>query len=207
MCWSNTAFATGTRPGCATQVPSQPSVTSRSLSWRTFSSAASFAAGSFLIGICAAMPPIAGRAAPVAGLHQQQRVGAHERRGHRHLRAVGEAEILVGAEFLDAGKDVVPAPDVESRRVRAQLVEDLVHLEGGDHRFDQRRGLDAALAECPVLSGKRQRCRSRGAPRGATPSSAGRSTGPSRARAAPWRYGRSTARSRRCRRRPACRRR
>ncbi len=45
---------------CATQVPSQPSVTSRSLSWRTFSSAASFAAGSFLIGICAAMPPIAG---------------------------------------------------------------------------------------------------------------------------------------------------
>jgi hypothetical protein len=40
------------------------------------------------------------RAAPVAGLHQQQRVAAHERRGHRHLRAVGEAEILVAANFL-----------------------------------------------------------------------------------------------------------
>src|ERR687884_115509 len=60
MCSSNTAFAIGTRPGCATHVPSQPSVTSRSLSWRTFSSAASFAAGSFLIGICADMPPMAG---------------------------------------------------------------------------------------------------------------------------------------------------
>jgi hypothetical protein len=60
MCWSNTSFATGTSAGCATQVPSQPSVTSRSLSWRTLSSAASFAFGSFLIGICAAIPPIAG---------------------------------------------------------------------------------------------------------------------------------------------------
>ena len=60
MYWSNTALAIGTRPGCATQVPSQPSVTSRSLSARTFSIAASLAAGSFLIGICAAMPPIAG---------------------------------------------------------------------------------------------------------------------------------------------------
>ena len=36
-----------------------PVVASRSLSARTFASAASLAAGSFLIGICAAMPPIA----------------------------------------------------------------------------------------------------------------------------------------------------
>ena len=147
------------------------------------------------------------RAAPVAGLDQQQRVGAHERRGHRHLRAVGEAEILVGAEFLDAGKDVVPAPDVEARRVVAQLVQDLVHLERGDHRLDQRGGLDAALRNPKFVLRERRRCRSTAAPRGATPSSAGRSTGPSRAPAAPWRYGRSTARSRRCRRTPACRRR
>ena len=60
MCLSKISFAIGTRPGCATQVPSQPSVTSRSLSARTFSIAASLAAGSFLMGICAAMPPIAG---------------------------------------------------------------------------------------------------------------------------------------------------
>ena len=58
--WNDIFIADSTRPGCATQVPSQPSVTSRSLSCRTFSIAASFAAGSFLIGICAAMPPMAG---------------------------------------------------------------------------------------------------------------------------------------------------
>jgi len=44
--------------------------------------------------------PSPARRASVAGLHQAQRVGAHERCRHRHLRAVGEAEILVGAEFL-----------------------------------------------------------------------------------------------------------
>ena len=49
----------GTRPGCATHVPSWPFVTSRSLSARTFASASSFFAASSLIGICAAMPPIA----------------------------------------------------------------------------------------------------------------------------------------------------
>ena len=43
MCSSKIAFAIGTRPGCATHVPSQPSVTSRSLSARTFSIAASLA--------------------------------------------------------------------------------------------------------------------------------------------------------------------
>jgi hypothetical protein len=60
MCLSNTALAIGTRPGCATHVPSQPSVASRSLSARTLAIAASLAAASFLMGICAAMPPIAG---------------------------------------------------------------------------------------------------------------------------------------------------
>ena len=56
---SKISLAIGTRPGCATQVPSWPSLASRSLSARTLASAASLAAGSFLIGICAAMPPIA----------------------------------------------------------------------------------------------------------------------------------------------------
>ena len=59
MCWSKIARAIGTRAGWATQVPSWPSVTSRSLSARTFASAASFASGLPLIGICAAMPPMA----------------------------------------------------------------------------------------------------------------------------------------------------
>ena len=50
MSRSNTSCATGTRSGCATQVPSWPSLASRCLSARTLAKAASFAAGSFLPG-------------------------------------------------------------------------------------------------------------------------------------------------------------
>ena len=81
----------------------------------------------------------------MAGLHQEQRVGAHERRGHRHLGAIGKTKFPVRAELLDAGEDVVPSADVESRGVLAQLPQDLVHLERGDHRLDQRRGFDRSL--------------------------------------------------------------
>ena len=59
MTASNASIAIGTRPGWATQVPSWPSLASRSLSARTLASASSLASGSFLIGIWAAMPPIA----------------------------------------------------------------------------------------------------------------------------------------------------
>ncbi|MNN92658.1 hypothetical protein D3C81_2109710 [compost metagenome] len=59
MCSSKIACATGISAGWATQVPSWPAVTSRSLSARTRAIACSLAAASWLIGICAAMPPIA----------------------------------------------------------------------------------------------------------------------------------------------------
>mmetsp|Transcript_19617 Transcript_19617/g.49853 ORF Transcript_19617/g.49853 Transcript_19617/m.49853 type:complete len:249 (-) Transcript_19617:984-1730(-) len=59
MCLSNTSSATLTRSGCATQVPSWPALASRSLSARTLASAASLAALLSLMGICAAMPPMA----------------------------------------------------------------------------------------------------------------------------------------------------
>ena len=55
----NTSIAIGTSPGCATQVPSCPSLASRSLSARTLASASSFRSLSSLIRIWAAMPPIA----------------------------------------------------------------------------------------------------------------------------------------------------
>ena len=76
MCLSKTSLATGTRPGWATQVPSWPARTSRSLSWRTFSSAC-------LIGCRIVLDRDLRRhaahgvdAAPVAGLDQQVHVGA-----------------------------------------------------------------------------------------------------------------------------------
>lgn len=46
-----TSRMVGIRPGWAAHVPSWPARTSRSLSFRTSSSAAAFAAGSSLIGI------------------------------------------------------------------------------------------------------------------------------------------------------------
>lgn len=52
-----TSEAIAANVGCATQVPSWPARTSRSLSARTFSMAASLALGSSLMGIWAAMPP------------------------------------------------------------------------------------------------------------------------------------------------------
>ena len=68
-------------------------------------------------------------AAPVAGLHQQFRVGAHERHGHRQLGAIGRHRSGERAEHLDRAEQVVPAAGVQARGVLAQLVQDLVHLE------------------------------------------------------------------------------
>lgn len=57
MCLLNTSVAIAASAGCATQVPSWPARTSRSLSARTLSMASSLAFLSSLIGICAAIPP------------------------------------------------------------------------------------------------------------------------------------------------------
>ena len=56
---SNTSWHTGTRSGCATQEPSNPSPASRVLSSRTLASATSLTSGSRRDGMNAAMPPIA----------------------------------------------------------------------------------------------------------------------------------------------------
>ncbi len=77
-------------------------------------------------------------AAPVAGAHEQFGVGAHERRGHRDVGAVGQHVLGPGvAEELDDAEQVVPPPGVQARSVGAQFVEDLVHLERGGDRLDE----------------------------------------------------------------------
>ena len=108
----------------------------------------SFAAGSSLIGICAAMPPIACAPRRWQVLIEQLRVGAQEGLVHRDLRAVGQDERRVVAELLDEAEDVVPAAAVEAGGVLAQLVEDLVHLERGGQRLDEHGRLDRARAGC-----------------------------------------------------------
>ena len=87
------------------------------------------------------------RAAPVAGLDQQLGVGAQERLGHHHLRALGQHPACdgaapVGTERLEVAEDVVPASAVEPGDAAAQRVQDLVHLEGRRQRLDQHGDLD-----------------------------------------------------------------
>jgi len=85
------------------------------------------------------------RVAPVAGFDQQQGIRTQKRGRHRDPRAIGKAEFLPRTELLDATENVIPAPDVEAGRVLAQLVEYFVHLERGEHGFDQCRRLDGPL--------------------------------------------------------------
>ena len=80
------------------------------------------------------------RTTAVAGADQQVAVGLHHRSRHRHGIAVGEGEgRSCVTEVLDDAEQVVPAPGVQPGGVVAQLVEDLVHLEGRGDRLDQHR--------------------------------------------------------------------
>src|SRR5437762_3473273 len=84
------------------------------------------------------------KSAAVAGLEAELGVRAHEMRGHRHERAVRQTKVAPVAELLDARKNIIPAAAVETRGMRAQLVQDLVHLERGKNGLDQDRRLDSA---------------------------------------------------------------
>src|SRR5215470_12779633 len=102
MARSNTDFATGTRPGWATQVPSWPSPASRSLSAVTLSIARRLASASSLIGICADIAPVARADGELAV--RPQEVGRH-----RHFGTIGKHICGIAAQLLDEAEDVVPA--------------------------------------------------------------------------------------------------
>src|SRR5438067_2522888 len=73
-------------------------------------------------------------------------------RRHGNQRAIRETELAMVPELLDARKDIVPPPAVESRRMLTHLVQDLVHLERGKNGLDQHRRLDRAARDAePVL--------------------------------------------------------
>ena len=200
MIASNASVASATMPGCATQVPSWPSVASRSLSARTLANASSLACRIVLDRDLRRHAAHRKRPAPVAGLDAQQRVRTHEMRRHRDLRAVGQQEVGVLGEFLDARENVVPAPAVQPGGVFPQFVENLVHLERGEDRLDEHRRLDRALRDAELVLREHEsvvpqprfqvRLHLRQVeirPR-------------ARARAVPWRCGKNTARNRTTRR-------
>ena len=96
------------------------------------------------------------RAAAVAGRDQQLGVRPHERHRHGQLRPVREdAAPAPVPEHLDDREQVVPAPGVQSRAVVAQLVEDLLHLEGGGEGLDEHGRADGAVRDPePALRGR-----------------------------------------------------
>ena len=89
----------------------------------------------------------------MARLDEELRVRTHERDGHRHLGAVGEDELRPVAELLDDAEDVVPAARVQTGGVLAELVEDLLHLEGGQDRLDENGRLDRAARDAELFLG------------------------------------------------------
>ena len=151
-----TSSAIGTRPGWATQVPSWPSPASRSLSSRTLAEGQGVGLGVVLDRDLRGHASHRVGAAAVAGLDRKLRVRPHEMRGHRHQRPVGQHELGPVAELLDEAEDVIPAPAVEADDVVAQLVEDLVHLEGRQDRLDQHRGLDRAGGQPELALGRHE---------------------------------------------------
>ncbi len=70
------------------------------------------------------------------------------------MDAVGQHEVRPVAEFLDEAENVIPAPAIQSRRVIAQFVENLVHLERGQDGFDQHGGADRAARDAQFVLGE-----------------------------------------------------
>ena len=70
------------------------------------------------------------------------------------LGAVGESQIPSIPEFLDDAEHVVPATGIVPAGVIAQLVEDLVHLEGAEDGLDEDGGADRSARDADgVLRG------------------------------------------------------
>ena len=89
--------------------------------------------------------------AAMAGLDQQLDIRFQEMLVHGHVRAVRQHEIRAVPELLDEAEDVVPAAAVQPRRMVAQFVQDLVHLERGENRLDQHGGADGALRNAEFI--------------------------------------------------------
>src|SRR5260370_40044758 len=67
----------------------------------------------------------------------------HEMRSHRDQRAISEDEIWLISESFDAAKDIIPTTAVQTGRVIAQFIKDLIHFERCENGLDQDRCSDA----------------------------------------------------------------
>ena len=92
-----------------------------------------------------------GRIAAMAGFHQKLGISIHEWHPHGDQAPVGEAEGFVVPELLDRREDVVPAPCVQTCRMLLELVQNLIHLEGGGNRLDEHGRLDRAARDRQLI--------------------------------------------------------
>src|SRR5579862_4244300 len=93
------------------------------------------------------------RAAAMTGMDQKIHVTLEERLFHREAIAIGQQRLGPIPEFLDIAEDVIPASAVQAGRVLAQLVQNLIHLEGRWQGLDQDRGLDGAAPDTQLFLG------------------------------------------------------
>ena len=89
--------------------------------------------------------------AAVAGANEKLCKRPHAGLRHRHLAAVGQHPVRPRAEGLHDAENVVPATAVETGRMFAQLIEDLVHLEGSRQRLQEHGRLDGATGNVQVF--------------------------------------------------------
>ncbi len=89
--------------------------------------------------------------APVAGLDQQQRIRLQEMGRHGYLAAIRQHKIRMAAETFNHAEDEVPAPAIETRRVLAQFIQDLVHFKRRQDGLDEHRTANRAARESEDL--------------------------------------------------------
>ena len=74
--------------------------------------------------------------------------------GHGQLATIGHDRVRMVTQALDEAEDIVPAPAIQAAGVVLQLVQDLVHLEGGGQGFYQHGRPDRAARNAEVVLGE-----------------------------------------------------
>src|ERR1700677_4083798 len=70
---------------------------------------------------------------------------------HGHQRPVGQHKVRLVSEFLDEAEDEIPSAAIQSGRMLAQFIEDLVHLEGRENRLYQHSGANRAARNAEFI--------------------------------------------------------
>ena len=93
------------------------------------------------------------RPAAMTNFDDMQRIIAHERHRHGHLRAIRQQIIGVIAQLLDVAENIIPASAIQPGRMLAQFVQDLFRFEDRQDGLDQHCRFDRALRNAQRVLG------------------------------------------------------